>query len=174
MGLTCVCSGGGSSDGTCWRSVQSRSTAEIREHESDRLPFLSKRALKLSLLDDLWVLKATGCVEQGTGSAEEDQEEDTIQCPFSSECLLPSIFLLDLERQRQSTRVVGLLKHSSPGCCLTYQNNTHTILLWKPRNYRVSTEHTCQHLIECSVRSFQCSEEEGNYYRKKTGSVLVG
>lgn len=32
---------------------RSLSTAEIREAESDRLPFRSRRALKLSLLDDL-------------------------------------------------------------------------------------------------------------------------
>lgn len=86
MGLTCVCSDGSVSDGTFRRSVvgvttlQSLSTAEIREHESDRLPFLSKRALKLSLLDDLLVLKAAGRVERVTGSAgvtgREKQEED--------------------------------------------------------------------------------------------------
>lgn len=109
LGLTCVCFGGGVSDGTLWRLVvgvttlQSRSTAEIREHESDRLPFLSKRALKLSLLDDLWVLNATGRVKREPGSAgvtgrEQEQEEDVMQCLSSSESLLLSIFLLDLRQ----------------------------------------------------------------------------
>ena len=34
-------------------TLRSRSTAEMREDESERLPFLSKSALKLSLLVDL-------------------------------------------------------------------------------------------------------------------------
>lgn len=61
VGLTWGWSGGCRSVSVLWWSVacagegtlRSLSTAEIREDKSDLLPFLSKRALKLSLLDNL-------------------------------------------------------------------------------------------------------------------------
>ena len=58
-------------------TMLSRSTAEIREDESERLPFLSRRALKLSLLRLLTFgfrpdREAVGV----TGGEEEEEEEE--------------------------------------------------------------------------------------------------
>lgn len=109
VGLTCGWSGGVGGGGTLWRSavvtgaatIRRRSTAEIREDESERLPFLSKRALKLSLLVDL--LRATGRIGRVTGSVGvtggvDEEEEDEIRCLSSSGPFLPSIFLFDLRQ----------------------------------------------------------------------------
>lgn len=51
-----VWGGGGGSDGDLWglvAAVRRRSTADMRVAWSERLPFLRRRALKLSLLADL-------------------------------------------------------------------------------------------------------------------------
>lgn len=94
--------------GDVWKSAagsgawttRRRSTAEIREDGSTRLPFLKRSALKRSLL--LWLMIGAVRARWDGGSVvvsggEEEEEEETL-CFSSPRSLLPSILRFDLQK----------------------------------------------------------------------------
>lgn len=85
--------------------------------EAVRVPFLSRRALKLSLLDDFWGLRearraSPGGGLQGMTGAVEWQEEEEERHLSSSGSFLSSIFFLDL-RPTSSTPKVKWKHHQT-------------------------------------------------------------